>query len=311
MVLVIVLRLMVAVGLAFHHGWAASIDYSDDNVSADSAVKTQVVDIQNPDAMNSIFQQFNLSAEQLEQMRRHSNTKSWTAANFDNNNFTDAKALRVYSIRNQIRKVIESVGSAKDTTTYEMSAYPICTQINSTSWKDESNVTVRFAPSLFENEHPNMYLDTAVLRLHKISPIPEHRSESSAACNIEPFLSQIRVTISTMQQSKRFKHKKRRICNTLMLNTTTTGWVTIDVKKAIYIWERTEQQPFTGRGSSNASNRWTVLTGWLTIDVHDEDERQLNAGNYFAPPRCEEQRHGSSAENHLALKVIWKKCSDK
>ncbi|TMW40729.1 hypothetical protein DOY81_014191, partial [Sarcophaga bullata] len=57
--------------------------------------------------------------------------------------------------------------------------------------------------------------------------------------NMDP---QIRVTVSIVQQMRRNKRgvyeRKKRICNTVMMNVTQTGWVEIDIKRAIYIWKR-------------------------------------------------------------------------
>lgn len=82
---------------------------------------------------------------------------------------------------------------------------------------------------------------------------------------------------------KRFKNleRKKRICNTVMMNVSQIGWVEIDIKRAIYIWEETAKQLQQAQ-----PNRSPVLVGWLMIEVHDEEEQPLKPGLFFKPPNC-------------------------
>lgn len=75
--------------------------------------------------------------------------------------------------------------------------------------------------------------------------------------------------------------RKKRICNTVMMNVSQTGWVEIDIKRAIYIWEETAKQL-----QQTQQNRSPVLVGWLMIEVHDEEEQPLKPGLFFKPPNC-------------------------
>lgn len=67
-----------------------------------------------------------------------------------------------------------------------------------------------------------------------------------------------------------------------MLNASKTGWVEIDIKRAIYIWENVSKQQL----QNHPQSRLPVLVGWLMIEVHDEEEQPLKPGLFFKPPNC-------------------------
>ncbi|XP_055387557.1 protein anachronism-like [Condylostylus longicornis] len=171
-----------------------------------------------------------------------------------------------------------------------MAAYPSCNQNNETQWLHENNITVKFSASFFVRDEKNLYLDTAVLRLYKLNPHNTTnrttRSAESNDCDQPPMDAQIRVTVSTIQAHRRNRRdRKKRICNTVMLNSSHRGWVEIDVKRAINIWDKFDKQSHD-QNHNNTNDSKPVMVGWLTIEVHDEEERPLKPGLYFEPPKC-------------------------
>jgi len=62
----------------------------------------------------------------------------------------------------------------------------------------------------------------------------------------------------------------------MMLSTTKTGWVDIDVRCALNYWAQPQrpQEP--------------MVIGQLMIEVHDDEENQLLPGLYFQPPTCDQ-----------------------
>ncbi|XP_036332781.1 protein anachronism [Rhagoletis pomonella] len=66
-----------------------------------------------------------------------------------------------------------------------------------------------------------------------------------------------------------------------MMNISKTGWVEIDIKRAIYIWESVERQQQQNR-------QQPIQIGWLMIEVHDEEENPLKPGLFFNPPKCDQ-----------------------
>lgn len=76
--------------------------------------------------------------------------------------------------------------------------------------------------------------------------------------------------------------RKKHICNTTMMNISKTGWVEIDIKRAIYIWESVERQ------QQLQTRQQPIQIGWLMIEVHDEEENPLKPGLFFNPPKCDQ-----------------------
>ncbi|XP_055920453.1 protein anachronism [Eupeodes corollae] len=230
-----------------------------------------------------VLRLFNLTADELKKRTESlAATKAGsTIAPKDNQRFVNIKGYRFEDIRNRIQMAVNGHGTMSsensDNIQHEMAAYPICNS-NESSWQDDLNVTIRFSDSLFEAKSNALYLESAILRLYKLNPNntaaePTAPTKGCAEPNID---SQIRVTVSIVLRKNR-REKKKRICNTLMMNVSQTGWVEIDIKRAIHIWETVERH----RASS-------VLVGWLLIEVHDEEDRPRNAGLYFRPPKCDQ-----------------------
>lgn len=139
-------------------------------------------------------------------------------------------------------------------------------------------------------------------------------TEAAPPCR-EPFLeSQIRVTVSIVHQQKKkrklgaylippcrtdsfinhfFVHliteRKKRTCNTIMLSSTKTGWVDIDVKCALTYWAQQEQQQRQQQQPlQQTHSHLPIEVGLLMIEVHDDEENQLLPGLYFQPPTCDQ-----------------------
>lgn len=258
-------------------------------------ITTRLIDLNKPED-EKLLRLFNISAEEVKNHPFSSSSTEPTTVTENQDRFASIRQQRINDLRNRIHNAIIGNGmNTADLPTHEMAAYPMCspTVINETAWTEENNLTIWFAPSLFATNRPHMSLDTAVLRLYKLNPNPTPKSRQPAQQNceetsIEP---QIRVTVSTILNIKKNKReRKKRICNNVMLDISQTGWVEIDIKKAISIWEKAERQANSGNIHANNSNnnRQTVAVGWLSIEVHDEEERPLKPGLYFSPPKCSE-----------------------
>ncbi|GBP06549.1 Protein anachronism [Eumeta japonica] len=218
---------------------------------------------------------------------------------------------QINDIRNRISNAIQNVNSEENQEQHplhEMAAYPTCnSETTESSWLQDNNITIQFSQSLFE-QRKDLNLDSAILRLYKVNPnntndqkiantgkseeipkldndeMPDDDTAKLKRCAQPNMDAQIRVTVSIVQQTRRNKRgvyeRKKRICNTVMMNVSQTGWVEIDIKRAIYIWEETAKQL-----QQTQQNRSPVLVGWLMIEVHDE-EQPLKPGLFFKPPNC-------------------------
>uniref|UniRef100_A0A1B0GCD7 TGF-beta propeptide domain-containing protein n=1 Tax=Glossina morsitans morsitans TaxID=37546 RepID=A0A1B0GCD7_GLOMM len=270
----------------------------------DAPIHTEYVDASN---LAQVRKMFNLTEDQ---MKRISTGLSAAKQNAENNNnstqyFRNAKEYRLNNIINSVMNAFHGggglSGSSDESPEYplhEMAAYPKCNaETSESSWLQDNNVTIQFSHSLFEARRSNLNLDSAILRLYKINPNASEEAEMTDTDAVEtsgkskrcadPLLdSQIRITVSIVQQLRRNKRgaveRKKRICNTIMLNASKTGWVEIDIKRAIYIWENVSKQQL----QNHPQSRLPVLVGWLMIEVHDEEEQPLKPGLFFKPPNC-------------------------
>jgi hypothetical protein len=66
------------------------------------------------------------------------------------------------------------------------------------------------------------------------------------------------------------KERRKRMCSSLTVSRNYEGWIELDVKLALKIWEK----PRRNYG--------------LAIDVQDLDDVQLKATEYFHPYNCEQ-----------------------
>ncbi|XP_073845811.1 anachronism isoform X2 [Musca autumnalis] len=269
----------------------------------DGAIHTAPVDGNN---RKQILAMFNLTEDQMSRIYAGINAKKEEAEANGSVYFKNIKDFRINDIKNRISNAIQTKNSEEiiESPLHEMAAYPTCnSETTEASWLHDNNITIQFSSTLFEQKMQNLNLDSAILRLFKINP-NETRDEQQIAAGgtnagngdddddddtskpkrcAEPILdAQIRVTVSIVQQTRRNKReRKKRICNTIMMNVSTTGWVEIDIRRAIYIWENVGKQI-----EQNQQSRPPVLVGYLMIEVHDEEEQPLKPGLFFKPPSC-------------------------
>ncbi|XP_046810891.1 protein anachronism isoform X2 [Lucilia cuprina] len=273
-----------------------------------SDTHTELVDRNNRE---HVLQIFNLTEAQMSRISAgiNANNKESEADGRTMQYFNNIREFRINDIRNRISNAIQNVNSEENQEQHplhEMAAYPICnSEATDSSWLQDNNITIQFSQTLFE-QRKDLNLDSAILRLYKLNPNNTNdqknnnnnqKKESSQNADeegegeettklkrcAEPNMdAQIRVTVSIVQQMRRNKReRKKRICNTVMMNVSQTGWVEIDIKRAIYIWEETAKQL-----QQTQQNRSPVLVGWLMIEVHDEEEQPLKPGLFFKPPNC-------------------------
>ncbi|XP_065369386.1 protein anachronism [Calliphora vicina] len=277
----------------------------------DSNTHTEMVDRNNRQQVLKIF---NLTEAQMSRIYAGINAanKESEADGRTMQYFNNIREFRINDIRNRISNAIQNVNSEENQEQHplhEMAAYPTCnSETTESSWLQDNNITIQFSQTLFE-QRKDLNLDSAILRLYKINPNNTNEQKHANASNegdatkiaddvsdtedstklkrcAEPNMdAQIRVTVSIVQQMRRNKRgvyeRKKRICNTVMMNVSQTGWVEIDIKRAIYIWEETAKQL-----QQTQQNRSPILVGWLMIEVHDEEEQPLKPGLFFKPPNC-------------------------
>lgn len=63
----------------------------------------------------------------------------------------------------------------------------------------------------------------------------------------------------------------------MMLSTSMTGWLEVDIKCALNNWTQQQQQ-----------HQQHLVVGQLMIELHDDENNQLLPGQYFMPPNCEQ-----------------------
>ncbi|XP_075165848.1 anachronism isoform X2 [Haematobia irritans] len=267
----------------------------------DSIIRTELVDGNN---RKQILAMFNLTEAQMSRIYAGINAANKEAEANGSVYFKNIKDFRINDIKTRISNAIQTKNSEEiiEYPLHEMAAYPTCnSETTESSWMHDNNITIQFSSSLFEKKMQNLNLDSATLRLFKINPNESLGNDQASTAETytdndgnsddigkpkrcaDPSLdAQIRVTVSIVQQMRRNKReRKKRICNTIMMNVSTTGWVEIDIRRAIYIWENVGKQM-----EQSQQTRPPVLVGYLMIEVHDEEEQPLKPGLFFKPPSC-------------------------
>lgn len=74
--------------------------------------------------------------------------------------------------------------------------------------------------------------------------------------------------------------EKRRVCNSFTTSRNKTGWIGIDIRQVIKLWEREYR-------SEVDQNRDSITVPKLLVDVEDEHENKLKAGLFFEPTDCQ------------------------
>uniref|UniRef100_A0A034W1A8 Protein anachronism n=1 Tax=Bactrocera dorsalis TaxID=27457 RepID=A0A034W1A8_BACDO len=283
----------------------------------DATVRTEIVDRNN----RTILARFNLTVAQMNSIMQSQNPNNEDRAGQDaTQRFHVIKEFRINDIKNRLQSAFQASNSdeTQGHPLHEIAAYPICnSESTESSWMHDNNVTIRFSDSLFEPKRDNLNLDSAILRLYKVNPNntddpnasnDEGDKEAKSCGDPLTLTPQIRVTVSIVRQLRRNKReRKKHICNTTMMNISKTGWVEIDIRRAIYIWESVERQ------QQQQSRQQPIQIGWLMIEVHDEEENPLKPGLFFNPPKCDQnlQSRGITTDRtRLCLLLQRTKCQD-
>ncbi|XP_030384279.1 protein anachronism isoform X2 [Scaptodrosophila lebanonensis] len=277
-------------------------------------VRSEYIDPNN----RTIWTMFNLTEAQVSRIRAGSNVsgKEETTQAINNQLLNHIRSQRLNEIRNQIENAVSNKSDDKEEkpTSHEVAGYPVC-NAETSAWQHSNNVTLEFSSSVFECRSPNLTLESATLRLFKLNPkgssgsppSEESASKPTTGCASPLLESQIRITVSVVLQlkKKRKQERKKRICNTMMLSSSKSGWVEIDIKCAIQYWEQQQSQP------QHAQPPFVI--GLLMIEVHDDEENPLKPGLYFQPPKCEQvqQSHGASTDRErLCLMIKKSSCQE-
>ncbi|XP_034478997.1 protein anachronism isoform X2 [Drosophila innubila] len=265
----------------------------------DGDVRSEVVDPNN----RTIWSMFNLTQEQVRRIQNGSNPsgKDETTQATRNQLLDQIAVRRMNEVQQRIQFALSNKQNADEPpsvddqpkATHEKAGYPMCNGETTLqhNWQRLNNVTLQFADSIFQHNNNATNVESAFLRLYKVNPRATAgqeatRQPTSAMEPIcpEPMLeSQIRVTVSIVYQLKK-KQTKKRTCNTMMLSSTKTGWVDIDVKCALNYW----CQPARAQTNNNNNSNAHIVVGQLMIEVHDDEENQLLPGLYFRPPTCDQ-----------------------
>ncbi|XP_017867694.1 PREDICTED: protein anachronism isoform X1 [Drosophila arizonae] len=278
----------------------------------DGDVRSEVVDPNN----RTIWGMFNLTEEQVNRIRSGSNPAAKDEATQANKNhlLDQIARQRINEIRSRIRIAVtksdvndsQAEQAELNQPSHEKAGYPICnSETTPSNWQQSSNVTLEFASSVFQQYgNNNLILDSAILRLYKINPADKTTAAPATAAsgsgNVEPMPattpscrepyleSQIRVTVYIVHQQKKKRklERKKRTCNTIMLSSTKTGWVDIDVKCALTYWAQQQQQQQQQQQHPTQHSHLPIEVGLLMIEVHDDEDNQLLPGLYFQPPTC-------------------------
>ncbi|KAH8253172.1 hypothetical protein KR032_003958, partial [Drosophila birchii] len=246
----------------------------------------------------TILNRFNLTEEQILSIQNRSNPNMRNdTSTVTNQQHLQRATERLNDIIKRVHKAISNEALPK-----EKAGFPICNAetTSPTEWQNGNNLTLQFASSVFTPTNDYDRLNSALLRLYKtnpgqnrdqfssqgpMQPVSTEQPASPTPQCAEPVGPQIRVTVSIVHQQKK-KLRKKRTCNTVMMSSTSTGWVEIDVKCALAYWEQQHRQD--EHRQSHHRQQQNALIGILVIEVHDDEENPLRPGLYFAPPTCDQ-----------------------
>ncbi|XP_055690862.1 uncharacterized protein LOC129794214 isoform X2 [Lutzomyia longipalpis] len=156
---------------------------------------------------------------------------------------------------------------------HDIAAYPQCQlprNTNETFWNEGNSYNLFFElPTIA----PNMNLSAATLRLYKIDAsgtgTSERRNQTRQGNDCGQVDELIRITVSAYVKKHRKAERKKRIYSSTMVDKFFVGWVELDVRQAVKLWEK----PNKNLG--------------LAIDVHDQDDNLLRASQFFIQHSCE------------------------
>ncbi|KAH8314542.1 hypothetical protein KR059_011993 [Drosophila kikkawai] len=251
----------------------------------------------------TILNRFNLTEEQILSIQNRSNPNMRNdTSTVTNQQHLQRATERLNDIIKRVHKAISNEALPK-----EKAGFPICTgeTTSPAEWQNASNLTLYFAQSVFTPSNDYDRLNSALLRLYKtnpgqnreqfsgqglVQPVSTEQPASPTPLCAEPVGPQIRVTVSIVHQQKK-KLRKKRTCNTVMMSSTSTGWVEIDVKCALAYWEQQNRQDEHRQDQvrqPHPRQQQNAVIGMLVIEVHDDEENPLRPGLYFAPPTCDQ-----------------------
>ncbi|XP_055690866.1 uncharacterized protein LOC129794214 isoform X6 [Lutzomyia longipalpis] len=177
---------------------------------------------------------------------------------------------------------------------HDIAAYPQCQlprNTNETFWNEGNSYNLFFElPTIA----PNMNLSAATLRLYKIDAsgtgTSERRNQTRQGNDCGQVDELIRITVSAYVKKHRKAERKKRIYSSTMVDKFFVGWVELDVRQAVKLWEK----PNKNLG--------------LAIDVHDQDDNLLRASQFFIQHSCEPRSHGASSVKIPGLILQWRRC---
>ncbi|XP_016968414.1 protein anachronism isoform X3 [Drosophila biarmipes] len=258
----------------------------------------------------TIFNRFNLTEEQILSIQERSNPNLRdSAAQTSNTQYLQQIATQRNSRLNDIVKTVRKAISndPSGSVSKEKAGFPLCNgdTTRPEEWQLGNNVTLQFSSTVFTSNSDDR-LSSALLRLYKINPGQNREQGAGQQAPAQPASTetpgrpisncaeqppvgpQVRVTVSIVLQQRK-KQRKKRTCNTVMLSSSSTGWVEIDVKCALAYWEQQQRQEQAHRQQLRPQPQLTAsVVGTLVLEVHDDEENPLKPGLYFEPPSCDQ-----------------------
>ncbi|XP_059614489.1 uncharacterized protein LOC132260421 isoform X2 [Phlebotomus argentipes] len=178
------------------------------------------------------------------------------------------ESIRETIFRNILRNDTRPGGN--EPISHDVAAYSLCQaprNTNETFWNEGNSYNLYFEPPQMS---ANMNLSAATLRLYKIeTPVSERRNQTRQANDCGHVDELLRITVSAYVKKHRKAERKKRIYSSTMVDKSFVGWVELDVRQAVKLWEK----PNKNLG--------------LAIDVHDQDENSLRASQFFFQHSCE------------------------
>ncbi|XP_055707556.1 uncharacterized protein LOC129804347 isoform X3 [Phlebotomus papatasi] len=183
-------------------------------------------------------------------------------------------AIKETIFRNILRNDTRPLENSNDPiypNSHDIAAYPLCQaprNTNETFWNEGNSYNLNFElPTI----NSNMNLTAATLRLYKIETpnigTSERRNQTRQTNDCGQMDELIHISVSAYV--KKHPERKKRMYSSTMVDKSFVGWVELDVRQAVKLWEK----PSKNLG--------------LAIDVHDQDGNILKASQFFFQHSCE------------------------
>uniref|UniRef100_A0A1B0CW33 Putative secreted protein n=1 Tax=Lutzomyia longipalpis TaxID=7200 RepID=A0A1B0CW33_LUTLO len=175
---------------------------------------------------------------------------------------------------------------------HDIAAYPQCQlprNTNETFWNEGNSYNLFFELpnncSQYESQCSYIEIDASG------TGTSERRNQTRQGNDCGQVDELIRITVSAYVKKHRKAERKKRIYSSTMVDKFFVGWVELDVRQAVKLWEK----PNKNLG--------------LAIDVHDQDDNLLRASqSSFSTVVRHPRSHGASSVKIPGLILQWRRC---